>query len=60
MSILNQYSEAMMANDLDILIRIEKDNDVFGYPPEIVSIGLAAIDKGECHYEAIDNYLEGK
>ena len=30
MSILNQYSEAMMANDLDILIRIEKDNDVFG------------------------------
>lgn len=53
------YAQAMRAGDLDTCIRIEQRHDLFGYPPEIVSIGLAAFDRGESIEGAIYAYLDG-
>jgi len=53
----NRYFQAMSRNDLTTLVAIEKRHDLYGYPPNIVSIGLAAFDAGEDVCEALDRYM---
>ena len=57
--LLAQYTQAMIAGHTQTCIRIERENDVFGYPPEIVSVALKAIDDGEDPDAALDAYMRG-
>ena len=59
MSELEQYTKALCRGNIDACIRIEERHGLFGYPPEIVSIGLRAFDDGEDVYAAVDSYIEG-
>lgn len=52
-----RYAEAMMANHLATLVAIEQEHGLYGYPPEVVSVGLAAFDRGEDVGRAVDRYL---
>ncbi len=54
MSLLKRYHKALRGNNLDVLIDIEEDNDLCGLPPELVCVGLSAIDQGDDPWEAID------
>ena len=58
MGLLQDYSKAMIAGDSDTCIRIEQKHEMFGLPPELVSIGLAAIDSGLDADAAIDEYIK--
>lgn len=59
MSELQRYHQAMMRGFTDTCIRIEQDHDLFGYPPEIVSVGLKAFDDGRSVQDAIaDRFME--
>ena len=55
-----RYVRAMIDSDLETLIRIEKKHGLFGYSPEIVTVGLKAIADGKDADEAIDAYLAGE
>lgn len=59
MSILEKYNKAIRTNYIDMCIAIEQQYDLYGYPPDIVSIALAAIDKGENPDDALEAYFEG-
>lgn len=59
MSVLSDYTKAMVAGYLTQCIAIEKRHDLYGYPPELVSVGLKAVDEGRNPGEAVDLYLEG-
>jgi len=39
--------------------RIEQDFDLYGYPPEIVCVGLKAFDEGKSVQDAVAEYLNG-
>lgn len=54
-----RYTRAMIDGNLTALVLIERKHDLFGYPPEIVSIGLHAVAKGQDAHEAIDRHLAG-
>lgn len=54
MSILSDYNKAMIRGDIDACIAIEQEHDLYGYPPEVVSIGLAAADRGMDAVEAVE------
>lgn len=66
MSALSRYIAAMRAGQLSIAYRIEQEYGLDGYPPQIVSAALSAIDRGDCPYQEIekqmrpDTALEGK
>lgn len=55
--LLKQYADAMRDGDHGRCIQIEQTHGLYGYPPEIVSAGLAAIDRGEDPSDAIDKAL---
>lgn len=55
MNVSQQYHQAMRRGDINACIRIEKQHDLHGYPPELVSIGLAAFDEGRDPHDAIDD-----
>lgn len=55
---LSAYVDAMKRGDVDACIRIEQRHDLFGYPPELVSVGLAAIAEGREPAGAIEAHLE--
>lgn len=38
------YKRAMLRGDYDAAIAIEQEHDLHGYPPEIVTMGLSAVD----------------
>lgn len=57
---LEQYCDAMRRGTDAVCIRIEKETGLFGYPPELVTLGLAAIREGKDPHEAIDAYVEGE
>ncbi|MBD1554669.1 hypothetical protein [Pseudomonas typographi] len=59
MSELKRYSEAMVRGDLATCIAIEQKHELYGYPPEIVSVGLEAHDEGRDVLLAVDRYLDG-
>jgi hypothetical protein len=52
------YAAAMISGHVNTCIAIEKRNDLYGYPPQLVSIGLRAIEEGRDPHEAIDAFIE--
>lgn len=60
MSALLSYMGAMIRGRVDICTSIEIKYDLFGYSPEVVSIGLAAADRGQDVHEAVKDYLNGE
>ena len=54
---LEDYSAAMRKGDVDRCIAIEVLHGVYGYPPELVSVALAAADKGEDVDAAVEAYI---
>lgn len=58
MTNLERYIKAMITANLDVCAAIEQKYDLYGYPPEIVTAALKAIDDGEDHYAVIDSYLD--
>jgi len=60
MTLNQQYSEAMHDGDHARCIRIEEQNGLYGYPPELVSTGLAEVDAGRDPMPAINAIIEGK
>lgn len=57
MSEEKKYADAMRCGDLGRCIAIEKSHLLFGYPPEMVSVGLRAIDNGLDALDAISDYI---
>jgi len=53
------YAAAMIAGRDAECIAIEKRYDLFGYPPDLVSIGLNAVTEGRDALEAVEAYLDG-
>jgi hypothetical protein len=56
MKLLEQYIKAMREDVLFICMGIEDDNGLYGLPPELVTVGLKAIDEGRDAWEEIDRY----
>ena len=54
---VQRYTQAMCRGDLDACIRIEQRFDLYGYPPQIVGVGLQAVDEGRDHLAVVDSYL---
>lgn len=52
------YTAAMISGHADTCIAIEKRNGLYGHPPQLVSIGLRAIEEGRDPHEAIDAFIE--
>jgi hypothetical protein len=58
MGVLERYSKAMRSIDgASLCYRIEQEYGLDGYPPELVSVGLRAIDDGCDPHEAIQAYI---
>lgn len=51
------YAQAMRRNDLHACTQIEQRYGLFGYPPEIVSVGLSAAAAGQDVDVAVTAYL---
>lgn len=60
MTDLEIYSKAMLRGDYDTCARIEDRHGMYGYPPELVTTGLAAIAEGKDGHKAIDAYINGE
>lgn len=52
------YFRAMRSGSHDTCTRIEERHGLYGYPPELVSVGLQAVADGKDAHEAIDSYLQ--
>jgi len=50
------YIKYLTAGRTEKCIQIEDRYDLFGYPPELVSIGLTAIVEGKDAHTEIENY----
>ena len=57
MSELKKYNKAMMDNNTEYCIDIEIIHGLYGYPPDLVSIGLDAFDAGNDALEAVEKYI---
>lgn len=53
---LEQYCAAMRRGIDEICIQIELETGLIGYTPQLVTIGLAAIQEGKDPFDAIDSY----
>lgn len=53
------YAKAMAEGLHDVCMAIEKRYDLFGYPPYLVSIGLAAACEGRDALNAVEAHLDG-
>jgi len=51
------YFKAMLTGSHETCSRIEQKHDLYGYPPELVSVGLNAVAEGKDAHEAIDAYM---
>ena len=60
MELHRQYAEAMKAGNTDRCIELEQEHGLFGYPPELVTVGLKAIGEGRDVNEAIEAYTRGQ
>ena len=58
MSLSEQYFKHMLAGNSEAAYHMERKYALDGYPPELVSAGLAAIDAGEDPLDAILDYAE--
>lgn len=54
------YSKAMIRNDLNTCVVIEQRYGLYGYPPELVSVGLNAACEGKDPQQAVDDYIEAR
>lgn len=54
---LASYAKAMRSGDVDSCIEIEQSCDLYGLPPELVTIGLIALDEGNDVDAAIQAYM---
>ena len=52
------YFKYMRAGNADGCVSIEKKYDLYGYPPELVSVGLLAAVQGINPLFAIDEYMD--
>lgn len=59
MSDLEKYNRCLFNGDCEGAYRIECKHGLDGFTPELVSIGLDAIENGFDPYKAIDEHLEG-
>lgn len=59
-NLLELYCDAMRHGATEICIQIEQETELFGYPPELVTLGLAALRDGKDPHEAIETYVAGK
>jgi len=57
---LQHYVAALRINDLDTLCAIELEHGLSGYPPEVVGVGLAAVDRGGDAQAAVEDYISRK
>lgn len=46
-TLVSRYNRAMIRGDLNACIRLEKEYNLFGYLPELVTKALAMVDNGE-------------
>lgn len=53
MKLSEQYAAAMRAGNHDVAFAIERRQGLDGWPPELVSVGLLALERGEDPYRAI-------
>lgn len=58
MNHLETYTKAMIRGDTERCIAIEEQFGVFGFPPEIVSVALKAVDDGDDKDEALAAYFD--
>lgn len=56
---LESYAKAMIDNRIGECIAIEKRYELFGYPPELVCIGLRAAADGLDIDDAIEEHMQG-
>lgn len=59
MSEAERYFKAMVAGQDYICSRIEQNHDLYGYPPQVVSVGLKAFDEGRNVQDTVAEYLNG-
>jgi hypothetical protein len=57
---LERYTKAMVAGKTSLCISIEERHGLYGYPPDVVSVGLKAFDEGDDVDAAVDAYLRGE
>lgn len=55
-----QYAKALRDGDHARCIRIEEEAGLYGYPPELVSLGLVEIEAGRDPSAAINKIIEGE
>lgn len=59
MKLSDQYFQYMISGNGEAAYHMERQYGLDGYPPEIVSVALTAMDKGEDVNDAIDRYTTG-
>jgi len=59
-SLASRYIRAMRDGHTSVCIRIEQEAGLFGYPPELVTVGLQAIDNGQDGFLAVEDYMRGE
>lgn len=52
-----QYGHAIVMGHLGVAFEIEKAQGLDGFPPELVSVGLQALEAGQDPYKAIEKYM---
>ena len=57
MTLIERYTKAMIAGNDVACLSIEREYGLDGYPPELVSVGLNAIDQGLDALTAIEDYM---
>lgn len=56
MTLNEQYAKHMISGNTNACIAMEEKYGLHGYPPELVSVGLAAIEAGHAPEDAIYFY----
>lgn len=57
---LERYGAAMRTGNVDACARIEQKHDLYGYPPELVSVALKALQDGQDMDVAVAEYMDGR
>lgn len=60
MKLSEQYARAMRAGNNDLCFSIERSQGLDGFPPELVSVGLLALEAGRDPYAAIGERFDAR
>lgn len=60
MKLSEQYAAAMRAGNTEVAYAIERKQGLDGYPPQLVGVGLLALEEGRDPYSAIDDAVEAE